>query len=122
MPSEDGGAGQQGSSLRRESPHASPLPEQSPRGSALGHYPWMVMLMPAQLNDEPAGSLPVHPGGGLGRKQGEQHRLKGDSKEKPGTPAPPGPGRLVKPARAEQTCGCCRQEGVTHPSQESFQA
>lgn len=93
-----------------------------PRGSALGHYPWMVMLTPAQLNDEPAGSLSVHPGGGLGRKQGERHHLKGDSKEEPGTPAPPGPGPLVKPAWAEQTCGCCRQEGVAHPSQESFQA
>ena len=35
------------------------------------------MLTPAQLNDKPVGSLPVHPGGSLGRKQGEQHRLKG---------------------------------------------
>lgn len=54
------------------------------------------MLTPAQLNEKPAGSLPVHPGGSLGRKQGEQHRLKGMiSGKQPGTPAPPGPGPPV---------------------------
>lgn len=54
------------------------------------------MLTPAQLNDKPAGSLPVHPGDSLGSKQGEQHRLKGMiSGKQPGTPAPPGPGPPV---------------------------
>lgn len=42
------------------------------------------------------------------------------SGKQPGTPAPPGPGPPVKPARAKQTCGCCRQKGVTDPLSRVF--